>query len=215
VKTIVYRYTFIMSLERKSSSNESSLQKKYQDTNIVARFANREFFKTVLKLTRDLDFSTVLDAGCGEGVPLSLLIKQNPAGQAAGVDLDPDRVRIARQRIPTAHFLISNAQSLPFSSQSFDLLVSLETLEHMGYPERALSEYARITRRYILLSVPHEPWWRLGNMARLKYLPNLGNTPGHINHWTRRGFRSLIRAHFRILKIANPFLWTFVLAEKK
>ena len=125
MKTIVYRYTFNMSLERKSSSNKNLLQKKYQDTNAIARFANQEFLKTALKLTQNLDFLDILDVGCGEGIPLSLLMKQNSTGQVAGVDLDPNRVRIARQKIPAADFLISNAQSLPFGNQSFDLLVSL------------------------------------------------------------------------------------------
>jgi hypothetical protein len=64
------------------------------------------------------------------------------------------------------------------------------------------------------LSVPHEPWWRLGNMARLKYLRQWGNTPGHINHWSRGGFRQQVGKYFRVLRVTNPFLWTFVLAEK-
>jgi len=216
VKTIIYRYTFIMfTNERLSSANENPLQKKYHDANVVARFANRKFFDTVLNLTRPLEFSTILDVGCGEGVPLSLLAKPNAAGLSVGVDLDAYRLGVARRTAPSSSFLLSNAQSLPFRSQSFDLLVSMETLEHVGYPERALLEYARITRRYVLLSVPHEPWWRLGNMMRLKYLRSLGNTPGHINHWTKNGFYRLVGKHFKILESANPFLWTFILAEKK
>ncbi len=39
---------------------------------------------------------------------------------------------------------------------------------------------------FILLSVPKEPIWRICNMARGKYWKDLGNTPGHIQHWTKK-----------------------------
>jgi 2-polyprenyl-3-methyl-5-hydroxy-6-metoxy-1,4-benzoquinol methylase len=41
-------------------------------------------------------------------------------------------------RFANRKFFVSNVQSLPFESNSFDLILSLETLEHVGYPERAL-----------------------------------------------------------------------------
>jgi len=204
-----------MTLERKSSSNKNLLQKKYYDTGVIARFANRTFLHTVLKLTEKLDFHEVLDVGCGEAIPLYAISQQRKADKIVGIDLDARRVQLAYQKMQSGKFLVSNAQTLPFRSQSFDLLLSLETLEHVGYPERALTEYARVTRRYVLLSVPHEPWWRLGNLARLKYIRDFGNTPGHINSWSRRGFIRFVGAHFKILEVANPFLWTFILAEKK
>lgn len=203
-----------MSSERQSSPNESPVQVKYQDKSAIARFANRKFFQTILSLTRGLAFDSVLDAGCGEGIPLALLAGQRSMDRAVGFDLDLERVRLARRDASAADFLVSNVQSLPFESDSFDLILSLETLEHVGYPERALQEYARVARRYVLLSVPHEPWWRLGNMARLKYLRQWGNTPGHINHWSRGGFQRQVGKYFKVLRVANPFLWTFVLAEK-
>jgi ubiquinone/menaquinone biosynthesis C-methylase UbiE len=215
VKKVFFHYTFFMTLERKSSSNKNLLQKKYHDTGFVAGFANRTFLRTILRLTEKLDFQEVLDVGCGEAIPLYAISQQRKADKIVGIDLDARRVRLAYQKMQTGNFLVSNAQSLPFRSQSFDLLLSLETLEHVGYPERALIEYSRVTRRYVLLSVPHEPWWRLGNLARLKYIRDFGNTPGHINHWSRQGFNRFVGAHFKILEVSNPFLWTFILAEKK
>lgn len=202
-------------MERQSSSNESLLQLKYQDKSGIAQFANRRFFSTIQTLTASLEFHSVLDVGCGEGIPLSMLAARDQMDRMVGIDLDIQRVRLARKEVRDAGLMVSNAQRLPFPGRSFDLLLSLETLEHVGYPEQALMEYARVTRRYALLSVPHEPWWRIGNMARLKYLRSFGNTPGHINHWTRGAFGRLIDKYFKVIKVANPFLWTFVLAEKK
>jgi hypothetical protein len=42
----------------------------------------------------------------------------------------------------------------------------------------------------------------------------LGNTPGHINHWTGGGFGCLVGKYFNVAKVIHPFPWTFVPAEK-
>ena len=92
--------------------------------------------------------------------------------------------------------------------------IILEVLEHVGEPDLVLREAYRVTSKYLLASVPNEPWWRIGNLARLKYIRDLGNTPEHINHWSVRSFKTLISEYFRILKVETPVLWTFILAEK-
>ena len=46
---------------------------------------------------------------------------------------------------------------------------------------------------------PFEPVWRLGNMARGRYLKDLGNTPGHVNHWSRWSFRRFVATRFELL----------------
>ena len=61
-------------------------------------------------------------------------------------------------------------------------------------PERALAEMARVARGYLLVSVPREPLWRALNIARGAYVRDLGNTPGHLNHWSRRAFVGSARA---------------------
>ena len=60
--------------------------------------------------------------------------------------------------------------------------------------------------------MPFEPIWRIGNMARGRYLRDLGNTPGHVNHWTNRGFTTLVGTHFEVVDRATPLPWTMVLA---
>ena len=55
---------------------------------------------------------------------------------------------------------------------------------------------ARVARRWLLVSVPHEPLWRALNVARGAYLRELGNTPGHLNHWTRAAF--VLAAHAEV-----------------
>jgi hypothetical protein len=49
------------------------------------------------------------------------------------------------------------------------------------------------------------------NMARGAYLKDLGNTPGHVNHWSRRGFEALLSKHGEVVETRAPFPWTMVL----
>ena len=86
----------------------------------------------------------------------------------------------------------------------FDLVLAIEVLEHVPDPAAALRELARVARRDVVLSVPREPIWRAANMARGKYWGDLGNTPGHIQHWSRAGFVRLVGAHLEVVDGAQP-----------
>jgi SAM-dependent methyltransferase len=198
---------------RASSPNLDSIQAKYTYRNPLLRYANRRFLKTILEMLSLISFHSLLDVGSGEGVVLDYINKSFQT-ELLGMDLDPNRVEVAQQLDPDGSFFVGDAQALPFEDNSFDIIIMLEVLEHVGNPHLALKEARRVTRNYLLASVPHEPWWRLGNLARLKYLRTFGNTPEHIHHWTLRGFQSLIRPHFSILAIKTPALWSFVLAQK-
>lgn len=197
-----------------SASNLASTQAKYTARSPLVRFANRRFFHALDAMVRKIEAPTVLDAGCGEGLGLQRLTTSNGA-QLFGVDLDPARAQLAHQNVSAAGVAIADVQQLPFAANSFDLVVLLEVFEHVGSPAAALEEAQRISRRYMLASVPHEPWWRLGNLLRLKYLRQLGNTPEHLHHWSASGFRRFIGQRFKVTDVKLPFLWTFVLAEKR
>lgn len=202
-----------MDQERKSSENLALPQMKYHDRSPMVRFANQRFLSTIASFLKLAHFDSLLDAGCGEGVVLASIRDDFKAG-CYGLDLDYDRVHFAKMEIDRNRFVNGDAQRLPFSEGAFDLVLLLEVLEHVGHPERVLEEVHRVSRKYLLVSVPNEPWWRIGNMLRLKYMRDFGNTPEHINHWTIPGFRSLISERFRIVSMRLPMLWTFILAEK-
>jgi hypothetical protein len=72
---------------------------------------------------------------------------------------------------------------------------------------------SRVASRHLLVSVPREPLWRALNIARGAYLTALGNTPGHVNHWSRRGLRTLLDGHGEVLELRTPFPWTMALVD--
>jgi hypothetical protein len=93
------------------------------------------------------------------------------------------------------------------------MATAIEVLEHVPEPEETLAEMARVAERYVLVSVPREPIWRMVNMARGAYWKTLGNTPGHVNHWTKVGFKSLLTQYGAVEEIRSPFPWTMLLVR--
>lgn len=80
---------------------------------------------------------------------------------------------------------------MPFEDNEFGIVICTEVLEHLKYPEMALKELNRCVGGggYLLLTVPNEPWFCLGNLMALKNVSRFGNPIDHINHWTFRGFQ--------------------------
>jgi SAM-dependent methyltransferase len=105
--------------------------------------------------------------------------------------------------------------ALPFGDRAVDLVVATEVLEHLDRPGAALAELERVSRRYLLLSVPWEPWFCLMNLARLKNVRRLGSDPEHRQHWTRGGFLRFASRCGRVVAApADVVPWTLVLVER-
>jgi len=99
--------------------------------------------------------AAALDVGCGDGFLCSEWVRWRSARQVHGTDLVADRVARARQAVPSGHFSVQSAYALSFPDQRFDLVSLVETLEHMERPEQVLHEAARVTNRYVLITVPY------------------------------------------------------------
>lgn len=124
-----------------------------------------------------------------------------------GIDLNPDSVEYAAVRIPSATFLTGDIGELPFEDDSFDLVLCLEVLEHIPEPGPVLAELSRVCRGDIVLSVPSEPWFRLGSLARGKYLEDWGNHPEHVNHWNPRSLRGFLGASTEVVTVERATPW--------
>jgi SAM-dependent methyltransferase len=155
----------------------------------------------------------VLEVGCGEGNQLRKLGDALPGARLVGLDLAPPEPE--EWRVPSARMVCGSVLALPYADRSFDLVLALEMLEHVEDPDAALAEIARVSAGTALLSVPWEPVWRAGNLVRRRYLGQWGNTPGHIQHFTRRGFLRLVGRHFHVEAVKRPLPWTMVRARAR
>ena len=178
--------------------------------------------RLMARFERDLDElfdlaapSSLLDVGCGEGVLVHRWAQRLGEARVVGIDLEEESIQSgwAQRQAPNLEYRVMEAQRLPFADGEFDLVSAIEVLEHLPDPQRTLAEMARCARRHLLVSVPREPLWRMLNMARGAYWPALGNTPGHLNHWSRRSFVRLLSRHGEVVEVRTPFPWTMLLVR--
>ena len=191
-----------------------NFEDKYASQNPIARMLVSGFLDAVNELfvLAEPRGKQVLEVGCGEGKLATHLIRNAPApARYLATDLSLDTVGGGVD--PRIEFKPASIYELPFATDSFDIVVCCEVLEHLERPSAGLAELARVARERVLISTPWEPVWRAMNMARGKYLRDFGNTPGHIQNFTRRDLRELAATHLDILDMRTPLPWTAILGQ--
>jgi ubiquinone/menaquinone biosynthesis C-methylase UbiE len=188
---------------------------KYGSTNPLVRRLMSGFQGALDELFARAAPESVLDVGCGEGVLTYQWAQRLGDAPVVGTDLEDPKLRSewAIRRRPNLEFRATPVEQLPFGAGEFDLAAAIEVLEHVPDPERAVVEMARVARRHLLVSVPREPLWRALNVARGAYLRELGNTPGHVNHFSKRAFAAMLSRHGRVIEARSPFPWTMLLVR--
>jgi SAM-dependent methyltransferase len=189
---------------------------KYGSTNPLVRRMMAEFEGALDELFVRADPRSLLDVGCGEGVLVHRWAQRlGESRRVVGIDLEEESIQAgwSERRAPNLEYRVMQAENLPFAEDEFDLATAIEVLEHVPDPEHTLSEMARCAERHLLVSVPREPLWRMLNMARGAYWPALGNTPGHLNHWSKRAFVDLLSRYGDVVGVRSPFPWTMLLVH--
>lgn len=190
---------------------------KYDTKNYVIRKLMQGFSSSLSILVNKVNPTKIYEIGCGEGY---WVLHWNKLGFTAyGCDVSHQVIEIAQAnarayQLPSQLFNVRDLYDCD-RTISADLIVCCEVLEHLADPKKALRRLQDIVTRYLILSVPREPIWRLLNMLRGKYCSAFGNTPGHLHHWSKRGFVSQISAYFDILEMKTPFPWTMLLCQRK
>jgi SAM-dependent methyltransferase len=189
---------------------------KYGSTNPVVRRLMARFEGTLDELFTQADPQSLLDVGCGEGVLTHQWAQRlGEERRVVGIDLDDPALHAewAKRTAPNLEYRVMKAENLPFADGEFDAATAIEVLEHVPDAEHTVAEMARVAKRWLLVSVPREPLWRGLNMARGAYWKDLGNTPGHVNHWSKRSFVALLSRHGEVVQARSPFPWTMLLVR--
>ncbi len=188
---------------------------KYGTQNPIERRLVAGFLGHLSELAARSGAREAHEVGCGEG---ELAIRLARAGLAVrGTDASAAVVAEARRRAQAAgleiDFRAAPVQSLDPRYDAAELIVCCEVLEHLTEPVAALDRLATLARPWLLVSVPREPLWRGLNLARLKYVGELGNTPGHLGHWSKRQFVDLLTERVEVVEVRSPLPWTMALCR--
>ena len=189
---------------------------KYSSRNPVVRGMMNGFGASLADLVTRASPLSIHEIGCGEGY---WVLRWNREGLAArGCDFSEKVVGLARENavaygLSPALFETQCIYDLNPERHRADLIVCCEVLEHLERPAVALQALRKIVGQHLIVSVPDEPLWRVLNLARFKYVNRWGNTPGHVQHWSKNGFIRLVSRHFEVLEVRRPFPWTMLLCR--
>lgn len=195
---------------------------KYGSQNPIAQWMIGQFlssFHRNLQSVPRKDKLNICEVGCAEGELLKYTYQVFPDADYFAVDISPAEIEKAKTNCASIpiEFSIQDATNLNFANEKFDIVICCEVLEHLPDPFAGLNELIRISHSHIIVSVPNEPLWRILNIARGKYLKDFGNTPGHLNHWSIKGFQKLLnsRPEITIQNKAFPLPWQMYLLKKR
>jgi hypothetical protein len=189
---------------------------KYGSTNpIVSRLLDRwtgRLHDVIGSVT-----GTVVDVGVGEGLCLERVLAPGGGPESTGLAPSParvvgieyrfDKAAVAAARLPDVQLTVGDAGMLPFPDRSADLVMCIEVLEHLPTVGPAVAELARITSGRCVVSVPYEPWFRLGNLGRGKNVGRLGNDPEHLRAFTPARLRRTLAVSFAHVRVVTAFPW--------
>lgn len=189
--------------------------RKHTSTNPAQKYLIGRFYETFLQTIKPLRVSSVLDVGCGEGFTLNKLYLNKVGKVLEGIDYSKTAVALGKKQYKHLILKQGSAYKLPYKANSFDLVLCMEVLEHLDDPKKALQELKRVSKKYIVLSVPNEPLFMLANFVRGKNVSRWGNDIEHINHWSGGSFELLVRSYgLEVVSKQHPFPWTMILAKK-
>jgi len=196
---------------------EASNYRKHTAGNPIQRRLIDRFHRAIGERVAELAPESFLDAGCGEGFVARMLLTRLPAVRLVGFDFNPRAVTLAAGANPSAGFATASVFHLPFRDASFDVVGCFEVLEHQPEPLAALRELARVARRAVVLSVPHEPLFCWANAARGKNwdVRPRGSDPDHRQFWSRAAFGAFVAQELDVVWLGGSFPWTICVGRTR
>jgi 2-polyprenyl-3-methyl-5-hydroxy-6-metoxy-1,4-benzoquinol methylase len=191
---------------------------KYGSRNPIVKWMMSGFESALSEFVSKASPDSIHEIGCGEGY---WVLRWNEQGMSArGCDFSKGVIEIARENainrgLSPSLFESRSIYNLDAAQDSADLVVCCEVLEHLENPEAGLQALQRVTKQHLIISVPQEPLWCALNLVRGKYITRWGNTPGHIQHWSKSGFVQLVSQYFEVVETRSPLPWTMLLCRPR
>ena len=148
---------------------------------VVLRYV---IFLNVIRALKMLTFESFLDVGGAEGY-MSAVIRKVFGVKVRSCDLSEEACERAREIFQMEADPVDGV-ALPYPDQSFDVVLSSESLEHIPQYETVLKELLRVARKAVIVTVPHDGPEAIAANIRNK-VPH-----GHIHDFTLESFQALV-----------------------
>jgi 2-polyprenyl-3-methyl-5-hydroxy-6-metoxy-1,4-benzoquinol methylase len=194
-----------------------NLFNKYESKNPVYTFLLNRFLKAITDFIAETKAEEILEVGCGEGYLADYIAAFfGDAVRVRGSDFSSKIIEKAKDlhKRPNLGFFVQNIYDIK-QEDDCDLIIASEVFEHLEDPEQALKQVSLSTNSFFIFSVPNEPIWSVGNLFRMKYIGRLGNTPGHVNRWSRKSFKKFLEGELEVVETKTVFPWIVALCKKR
>lgn len=195
----------------------TSNYEKHTTRNPIGKLFLNNFMNTLTSAIRPLTVESILDVGAGEGFTLARLSLEKIGKKLEGIEYSKEAIELGNTLHPKLQIKQGSIYQLPYTKGEFDLVISTEVLEHLEDPKRGLQELIRVSKRYLLVSVPNEPWFTIQRFVRFKNVLQFGDHPEHMQHWTHKSFAEFVKQNaddkISILKKKYPFPWIMLLLD--
>ncbi len=191
---------------------------KYESQNPLYKKLMDNFMDNMLTSikSKGYDELNILETGCGEGHLANILLDGLQNVNYKGFDIENDIVNEAKQNCPNADIKVGSIYELDeYLAKKYQFVITSEVFEHLETPDKAAESLMKLNTDFFIITVPREPVWRMLNLMRLKYVKDLGNTPGHLQHWSKSSFKKFLDKYFKVEEIKSVFPWTFAICTKK
>lgn len=191
---------------------------KYDTKNPIKKYLLDKFLDEIStyvgKVAKNIE--DITEFGCGEGHLASYISDRYDEKKITATDFSEQIIKYAKEQNPrdNIEYKVVDIYN-PSKKETADLILCCEVMEHLEEPEKALESIKNLGSKYVILSVPNEPAWRIVQFLSGNNIKELGNTPGHINHWSSKAFVSLVSNYFDVVQVSKPFPWTVLLVKNK
>lgn len=187
--------------------------KKHSSNNPIMKYLNEKLKIDIILALEKYNPKTILDVGCGEGFITSRLGNKFKEADILGIDIEQEYIDYAKffNTYDNVRYELNSIDTLP--EIKYDLIVATEVLEHLEDPKGAIEKLKAVSGGIILITIPNEPYFRLGNLCSLKYIGRLGNTPGHLHNWTKGQISNLLKMMKLDFEIKTSTFWNIIIIK--
>ena len=186
---------------------------KHESKNPLVKFFNDKLKRDIIEAVENYNPQSILDIGCGEGFITSLLAERFEDADVIGLDIEEEYIKFAKtfNKRKNIFYGVNGIYTLP--PKTYDLILATELLEHLETPRKAIDCLKKVSKGIILITIPNEPYFRLGNLCSLKYITRFGNTPGHLHTWSRGTISKLLKDMKLDFEIKSSSFWNIIVIK--